>query len=121
MVCMAALVVASSDDAVAKEHFRRVYRRSRTVVVRQEGVSKKVPTNTYYAAYDETSRLLLPSWRVRTIENNRGLRYVWRVTDHDTSMSATPDHVRVSPRRPRPNDVEPLSIDDHLDNFHGRR
>ena len=111
----------SLSTLLAKKRFRRVYPRSRTVTIRHQGRVKKVPTNTYYAAYTEETYRLLPNWQKRTIENNRGIKYVWKVRDRNKDKSLTPAGVRVSPRRPYPNDVEPIRVNDFEDNFHGRR
>ena len=129
---------------LSKHHFRRVYRRSRTVVVRRRGRVEKLPTNTYYSAYDETvwtfrgpvkhavagvdypeaqelGLPLLPRWNVRTIANNRGLRYLRRVTDHNRDLHLSPVR-RVSPRRPNPVAVERVvRVEDYLDSFERRR
>ena len=105
----------------AKKRFRRVYPRSRTVTIRHQGRVKKVPTNNYYSAYTEENYRLLPNWRIRTVENNRGIKYIWKVRDRNRNKSQTPHGKLVSPRRAYPNDVEAIRINDFEDNFNGRR
>ncbi len=111
----------SVSPLLAKKRFRRVYRGARTVTIRHQGRTKKVPTNTYYSAYKETNYRLLPNWRPMTKENTRGIQNLWRVTDRNRRLHQTPHGKLVNPRRPYPNPVEAFRVNDYIDNFNGKR
>ena len=121
LVTFVVLSFGFADELFARKRYRRVYRRSRTVTIKRGGRIKKVPTNTYYSPYREYNYRLLPNWPVKSVENTRGIQYLWKVEDDFKKGQRTHGRGRVSPKRPYPNDVKAIEINDFEDNFHGRR
>ena len=67
-LALVVVLVLACSPASAKHHFRRVYRRSRRVVIRHQGRVKQVPTNCHYARYDERNYPTGSSGNGRTAE-----------------------------------------------------